>query len=449
MKVKLTKRILCVVLAAMFIFALGACGSSSETGGGNYEAPIPQEENTQNIGSLMATAADDDIYCRAFNDGYAFCTINSNCYIINVKGEICGTTAFDPVDNDLVVPVFHNGVALVCTGKKYDPRNYIAIDTTGAIIVSPYDGDITAVLGISDEGQVLVSKREEAFDGVKSYIGLINKDGSWAQPLKELEFMRGTGESIDQWAVKYCGDGIFLLSGYKIDTGDIEEFDWAIGGYSGYFYDADTGNIAKNSLSNGSGGAKYFGSTVHWDKFKSHKTDGLRFINGKAVTLLCNSHKDKIAVVLSKDGTYRIIKENLKSMNFDIGSYNGELFFMNDRYYSTDGSVKIDLSDLNITYASPFVNDIAIIRMKNDAGTTYATAIDKQGKMLFEPMQLTGGWADENGWLKGGYAGPGDPVGTALDKFITEDKTDGIFVNEESNRYVDKDGNILFVNVTE
>lgn len=88
----------------------------------------------------------------------------------------------------------------------------------------------------------------------------------------------------------------------------------------------------------------------------------------------------------------------------DVGRYSEGLIYVRGRlddtdtvlngFLDTNGNYVMDIDLTRISYLPAFHNGYALIECQNNAEVRFATLLDKQGNMLFEPIQAQVAWQD-------------------------------------------------------
>lgn len=375
------------LLLIVCLLILSSCtqdGEQNSSNGGTTNNANTQT-NERNISSVFLSSG--SCYYNEFNDGYAVVQYFPDSesdpiqYIINTEGTICGETSYR-------IESFENGIAI-------SPYGETAIDTTGAVI---YDAKSKGegILGSTDEGNLLLYRIENTVNGMSISVCTVNQKGQTILGWQEINDFTGLTASAKLYAVP-LDENIFVI--YGID-------DNGTGGYSNeaFFFNAETGAYAKSC------------STASWEV----EAKGAKFHNGKRVYFQReNKNSEKLF-----DGWVSVDKNTLKITEIKAGSIRMPNFMDCDYADSGDNNLlslayssiwetnkiyvgyydestlnaKIDLTTKyhKVTFASPFNDGVAILRICNDAEAQFIAAIDENGNELFTPIKFDGSFDFSN-----------------------------------------------------
>ena len=380
---KMKKRLYSLIslLLIVCLLLLSSCtqdGEQNSSNGGATNSANAQA-NERNISSVFLSGG--SCYYNEFNDGYAVvkCFPDSESdpiqYIINTEGTICGETSYR-------IESFENGIAISSDGG-------VAIDTTGAVI---YDAKSKGegILGSTNEGNLLLYKIENTVNGMSISVCTIDQKGQPVLGWQEINVFTELTSTAKLYAIP-LDENIFVI--YGVD-------DYDNGKYSNeaFYFNAETGAYAKSC------------STTSWEI----EAKDAKFHNGKRVYFQRENQNSDVLF----DGWVSVDKNTLKITEIRAGSIHMPNFLSCDYAYSGDNNllslayssiwetnkiyvgyydestlnVKIDLTTKyhKVTFASPFYDGVAVLRICNDAEAQFIAAIDENGNELFTPIEFDG-----------------------------------------------------------
>lgn len=290
---------------------------------------------------------------------------------------------------------FSNGYAYInYVDTDKDLTQYIIIDKTGNIVsASQLDSSYEIVAG--GDGIFLVYQRTENMTESEDKMGIIDKDGNWiCEPNDTTLFLSNEVKEkyleSDSHAVNYYyqGDGVFAAC-YDIDFANWSE-------YNNYdyvcLYSTYTGASAEYDRSMGimSNGGTRFG----YDK------ESYSYFDGKSVivssdTVYCIDTNFKIKPIIENrpDGDVYYQEGYIFTGEFEEHtesdySYN---VINNGMFYTTDGSIQVDLSQHTLCQDSDlycFEDNYAAILIEGEDRNSYLSIIDTNGESAFEPIKV-------------------------------------------------------------
>lgn len=362
------------------ILLIGILTSCSGIDVSNTDLSMNTSQNSEymldgNIGSI-----------NHFSEGKAYVSFDKSFtkYDVDKPGGVfvdkAGKILFTLNDNQLPFTPFQNGVCIICNRPEgTDNTDFVPdtiIDSQNNIIASPGENGYTAFCDSTDgsfynqntalvEGWILAYSKSEDYLGTKIKIGVLDTKGEWIIPLNEnnpiSEYIEKNGDSELEYS--YLGDGVVSFASY-----DYGYNFWNI--KDNYWFTTDLIKLERFVIGN------YVPENIHFE-------------NG--ITVFGTS-SGKVFRMTNRGETNEI------EFDFDPGlfvkpqMYSSGMFFYKDSYYNAYGQKIIDLSkyELSSDGPGPFVDDRALIVIKNTSGKQYFTLIDKTGEFLFEPIEMNG-----------------------------------------------------------
>lgn len=352
------KKVISFALVLALIFSLAACGKKKNSDievVKDYESQPASgdSEGGQNV-ALNPTEV------RNFSNGYAWIeSSGSESYsLIDTSGKIiCTSTAIEIHD-------MSNDACYVKekVGDKDGEAiyNYKIINKDGKIVASSTDGKFDEILAAGDN-LFFVHKYESGIDVSRHLYGTINEKGEFVNQLKECPY-----GVLEKDKTKYIGGKAFLVNMDGSYYGNLYVYMSSNGKYFGEVTDEGIGNVGSSLYVINQYGIKAEGSDTLYSPRDGYEHIAIRsdgkiekapafdeIING----MLVKRDREKESVSFTDPATG-------KTATFS-------------KYYPK--------------YIIAAGNDNFLIMIEGADGKYYYTILDKNGNMLFEPIEGTRG----------------------------------------------------------
>lgn len=283
---------------------------------------------------------------------------------------------------------------------NYDKNNdnysdvFLILNQEGDVVASSPDGDGYEIVAAGD-GLFLVRQRVRTFDTNQDLYGVVDTAGNWVCDLKADDpFPSSTPDGYSEVTFYYLGEGVFGVRYLRNES-------W----YLYYMFNSETGIVTE-----------YKDSTP------------LKFYGGKTVLIAEDTLSNELSFI-TKDGetiftfdskygemTFGPIysEELMFSGNYTYDADSGMEIVKNGKFYHTDGSVAVDLSQYTLVGAGTedlycFKDGLAPIVLLGADYSPYVTFIDENGEMIFDPIKVDRGYAKQ-GDIFGKYSNGVIPV---------------------------------------
>lgn len=342
------KKLIAICLILALCLSLAACGGD-ETGNKN---------SSSKKSSASEKKEEIKIYDGApFSDGVAVVKLSKSYYpdparygIIDKKGNIVGEfedlmpiVDMHPIDIHNENYVYRNGVMVI---------NDIVYDKTGKVIASPEISGYTRLLTDSRAGgNILAIRVQQAYEGDKIEMGVLNNKGEWIIPLsKEHPFLDKLTERKpipSDFEVSFVTDKIVQKGIFSAD----------------YYYNLETFEVTEDY--------EHYGTEKHYGEYEVYH---------------CNKSGEISQVLNNTEGRIFFDDAFLGKKDEIVGlyDYTGKKIIDFSGYDIFDGR---DIEGgLGNVYGCDYADGYLGIFVKNSTGSRYFCLYNNEGELVFDPV---------------------------------------------------------------
>lgn len=333
------------------------------------EQPITTNTtSTKTLGKI--TSSDIITDSSTFYNGYAYIQKDKKNYIIDTTGNILFNIEAQPeyFNQDLTQGLpFYNYDNMYCTTQNK------LVTFTNEIVLAPELNDYTEFVCIASLGDniILALDETDSFEKQGAYLKFIDTTGTTIFDVSCLD-NKISYSNID---ALYLGNGVFLVnSGFLINVYSQELIN-----LKNYDYDI-TYRLQK----------RFYSTNPYGNKYGTFK-----FENDK---IMIHDMPNSIAT-LDSHGIITPIVTNNAINSEDMNFYHGNTYISSHIVYDINNVPIADLSaysDYTIDYFG-FTDGYALVILKNSSNSKYATLIDTNGNIQFEPIACENAYPVQNG----------------------------------------------------
>jgi len=396
------KKSILVALLVLLLLVMAACGGDGVIEAGyeepleqgaqedysddetNIQEPTPTEAETQ--ASSVVVDMNEITGAGPFSAGIALIHTADDVWAINSNGEKLLSLRGSVPGYEPVCDRFHNRHLLLRRSGADAGEITKVINSDGEIVVDANQLGITGIISFSDnsirpDSYLFVYSLTEDFSGANLEIGVIDFNGNWLIPLSDSNPLSEHDASLQRMMLlaTYLDEGmVYIARGIMNDTThavallNIAENTWhelyLPGSPSRVGYSRLSSHMSIYAGNSFHGGLMYATSSGYFNRIYRMTTNG-------EISYIAHNFRHYPADTPFSDGL--------------VFAWSGD----NSGFYNTDGNLVIDLSDFagnsNI-YSPGFQGDNALMLIRNELGNNFFTLIDRQGNMLFDPIEFEG-----------------------------------------------------------
>lgn len=311
-----------------------------------------------------------------FSDGFAWVFYNEDgaekIGIINTDGVIL-PFSMEEAPANACNSIFSDGYSYINYNGEDQSHQFMIVDTQGNITASsPEDGDYQVVTGA--DGVYLIQQTVLSMTENETKYGILKADGSWiCRPGEQTILEPSDPEQKEYYGERgnisysYYGDHIFGAS-YKTKSDSLL-----------CLYNADTSQTVEFS------DTSIKGDFENGETIVTSGSDIYRLGTDFSLTLVMTDRPD--GPVYYKNGTFFTGQTEYSSTGPNPCIKNG-------KFYNTDGSVKVDLSQYTLVEKDAeglyrYVDGYAAVVIYGADSIGYMAILDENGQFTFEPVKLS------------------------------------------------------------
>lgn len=365
------KRILCTIIMASLILSMTACGSTDTADTASTEEVTVSVENNdeasadnseeaeteptaeaeteaENEAETEAPIEVQDIYhCSFFTNGYAYLSCRDGSeYIFNAKDNTVMLKDNDEWNCTSIYP-FGDYIFL----PDYN-ISYVVDPQTGEIAFKSGDDDLYIHAWDNEAQKLVITKKEESFEGNKLYVGVMNNKLEWDYELTEV-----TSDALSGANPASCS---YLPFGDKLLVTDFSK------------------KLMVYSLK---------------DKTLTDMSDDFtpRFLSTDKGKHICYDHNCIDLMCFDSDGEIKKICEPDDGANINIISNTIVINYRNNwSFYDLDlNKLGFDLSSYDIKEILDVNSEFIAFAAENPDGVVYTIIMDKNNNIIGDPIKTT------------------------------------------------------------
>lgn len=361
------KKILCTIIMASLILSMTACGStdtadtasteevsvsaesSDEASADNGEEAETESNAETEAETEVETEAPIEVqaitYCSFFKNGYAYLSCeDGNAYIFNAKDN---TVMLKDNDEWGGSSIFSFGDYILLPGNT----SYVVDPKADEVKFKSGDDGLYIHAWDTEAQKLVITKKEESFDGNKFYVGVMNNKLEWDYELTEITSDALSGDKLAACTYLLFGDKLLITNFSKnlmvYSLKDKTLTDMSDDFNPGFCTSTDKGKhicYAKN------------------------RTDLMGFGSDGEIKKICETNDNALfniisnTIVINYRDDWSFYDLDFNKLGFDLSSYDVE-----------------NIVDVN--------SDFIAFEAKNPDGAAYTIIMDKNNKLIGEPIK--------------------------------------------------------------
>lgn len=255
----------------------------------------------------------------------------------------------------------------------------ILYDKQGNIVASPEKNGYHMLISGAVNGYIFACKLGKDFSGDKLYFGVLNTKGEWVRELSaesamadylpedlSLELENGTFSPSSQAAIRsWCRFYSTPDRSYSAGVRGLPLLEnvQTFVGFDAGFYNKD-----------------YLYDPVNDVVYESYPYIGNSRVSSPAISRFASDGTEE--VLLTGYQTFGVFEDAIFAISIGYTSNASKSLLI-----STEGDVIIDFKDYDITTVGAWTGEYFLCTVYNSSGETYACVFNKDGELMFEPVQ--------------------------------------------------------------